>query len=206
MGILGILLVALLPKISALGSTQSITQAYGAIPDLLRQARAYAMANNTYVYVGIEQGTGTNVDKVYLGIVASKDGTSNISGGAFKNTKDDLTALNRIQVFDGVKMTEQPPTNIEGFNPSGDGRTLEDGAVTFPSTLITSNSGVETFKKVIQFTPGGAAYLATLNTVQVPSSYILASFAPAHGNEKNAFGVQVDGMTGAVRAFRPDVN
>jgi hypothetical protein len=84
------------------------------------------------------------------------------------------------------------------------GKFLTDSGTTFPVSLISnmSPSPVDAFRKVIQFSPSGTANLANLSGNTPLQSSIQASFRPAHGSDANSFAVQVDGLTGAVRAVR----
>jgi type II secretory pathway pseudopilin PulG len=86
--LIAILLIAIIPAVTTLKPAGDLTTAAYTISDALQQARTYAMANNTYVWVGfyeedINATSATNAAPPYLGkgrvvlaSVASKDGTS----------------------------------------------------------------------------------------------------------------------------------
>src|SRR5204863_9790752 len=86
MGIIAILMVLLAPAFTSIKSAGDVTGAAYTIKGVLDQARTYAMANNTYTWVGFYEedvsqpsttpqataGTG----RLVISIVASKDGTT----------------------------------------------------------------------------------------------------------------------------------
>src|SRR5213076_1448094 len=81
-----ILLTALLtPAFTSLKSAGDVTSAAYTIKGVLEQARAYAMANNTYTWVGLYEEDGSQsstnpptpgVGRLVMSVVASKDGTT----------------------------------------------------------------------------------------------------------------------------------
>src|SRR5438105_1038891 len=84
MGIIAILMVLVAPAFTNLKSAGDVTGAAYAVKGVLDQARTYAMANNTYTWVGFYEEdvstastnpaiTGTG--RIVMSIVASKDGT-----------------------------------------------------------------------------------------------------------------------------------
>jgi type II secretory pathway pseudopilin PulG len=87
-GIIVVLTVLLVPAFTGLKSSNDVTNAGYTITSALEQARNYAMANNTYVWVGfyeedIAAATPTNTTPAYtgtgrllIGTVASTDGTN----------------------------------------------------------------------------------------------------------------------------------
>ena len=87
MGIIAILMVLVAPAFTNLKSAGDVTGAAYTVKGVLDQARTYAMANNTYTWVGFyEENTTASAPtnsappypgkgRVLLAIVASKDGT-----------------------------------------------------------------------------------------------------------------------------------
>src|SRR5213596_3795863 len=85
MGIIATLMVLVAPAFTNLKSAGDVTNAVYGIQGLLDNARTYAKANNTYVFVGFAEAD-SSVDssispqvagygRVALAVVASKDGT-----------------------------------------------------------------------------------------------------------------------------------
>src|SRR6266568_5939720 len=84
MGIIALLMVLVAPAFTNLKSAGDVTGAAYTIKGVLDQARTYAMANNTYTWVGFfEEDVSTSstnaatpgIGRIVMSIVASKDGT-----------------------------------------------------------------------------------------------------------------------------------
>src|SRR4029077_1269970 len=87
-GIIGILLVLIVPAFTTIRSGTDVTRAIYGVKGVLENARVYAKANHTYVFVGFAEvdssvdpavspqvTTGpTSYGRVALAVVASKDG------------------------------------------------------------------------------------------------------------------------------------
>src|SRR5207237_4838930 len=90
-GVIAILMVLVVPAFTSIKGAGDLTSAAYTIKGVLEQARTYAMANNTYVWVGFyEENTTatapTNVappypgkGRVLMAVVYSQDGTSTLS-------------------------------------------------------------------------------------------------------------------------------
>ncbi len=84
-GIIAILMVLIAPAFTSIKTGNNVTSAAYTIKGVLDQARTYAMANNTYTWVGFYEENGSNpsspisdapaTGRVVISIVASKDGT-----------------------------------------------------------------------------------------------------------------------------------
>jgi len=113
LAIAAILAVLTTPAIQSLLKAGTFTKSVYAMADSLNLARTYAMANNTYVYVGLTEVDNTKpiqtnpqvagTGRVALAIVATKDGTNdstllttNYGTGTF------LTQVRQVQAFDFV--------------------------------------------------------------------------------------------------------
>jgi Tfp pilus assembly protein FimT len=124
------LTLLLAPAFTSLKTAGDTTTAAYTIGGLLEQARAYAMANNTFVWVGFKEvdaskdpsispqtiGTG----RVAVALIASKDGTrgydvinpawiANYNSGT--NVVTNLVAINKLQRFENVHLS----TTLNGF-------------------------------------------------------------------------------------------
>ncbi len=95
LAIIAIISAVTLPNIIEIKSTSDATAAGYTISGLLERARTYALANNTYVWVGFFEEDGTqpsqnppiigNGGRLVISIVASQDGTR-YSDAAINNT------------------------------------------------------------------------------------------------------------------------
>jgi hypothetical protein len=125
------------PAFNALKSANDVNKSVYDIAGVLQVARSYAMANNTYVYAGIEEvsagldasvspqvsGTG----RVGLAIVATKDGTrgyelSDLANGGINPVTflANLNAVGAIQVFENLHLADlgTPPATGSMARPT----------------------------------------------------------------------------------------
>ncbi len=84
MAVIVVMLVLVVPAFTSRLAAGNVTRSAYDISGTLEQARAYAMANNTYVWVGFFEEDGsrasttpatTGIGRVILSVVASRDGT-----------------------------------------------------------------------------------------------------------------------------------
>jgi prepilin-type N-terminal cleavage/methylation domain-containing protein len=122
--IMGIVMAFVVPAFQTINAANDLTRATTGIAGILQQARAYAMSNNLYVYVGI---TEVNVDvsadqvpqtpanataggRVAVAAVAARDGTrgydllSTLPDPAWTNYNNGggFLPLNKVSTFDNV--------------------------------------------------------------------------------------------------------
>ena len=128
--IIVVLMTLLVPTFSSRNNVGELTKATYDIAGFIEQARAYAMANNTYVYVGItetdaslassnrpqQKGNG----RVAVAMVASKNGqrnydvsdpglwtlnyTARSGNSSYAATIDNLVPLGKLQHFENVHL------------------------------------------------------------------------------------------------------
>lgn len=81
------------------------------IASIIEQARAYAQANNTYVWVGFNEAevSDSNTRRVGVFVVASKTGTA-----AAATTANNLQIVGRIRAFDNVRITTASALSYSG--------------------------------------------------------------------------------------------
>jgi prepilin-type N-terminal cleavage/methylation domain-containing protein len=106
MSIIAILLVLMAPAFTTLKSAGDVTSAADTVKGVLDQARTYAMANNTYAWVGFyEEDVSTpstnpatpGIGRIVMSIVASKDGTTVYNPNSVTNPDPiDRTKLSQI--------------------------------------------------------------------------------------------------------------
>lgn len=112
----------LVPALNGIKGGQDVTKAAYDIAGVLDQARTYAIANNTYVFVGFQEldatTSGTGIGVVVVAAVASKDGTRgydisnsslpnpawNVNGNRYDNGSN-LVAVGRLQRFVNIHLT-----------------------------------------------------------------------------------------------------
>ena len=141
MAVIAIMMVLIAPAFTALKSAGDTTSAAYTISGLLEQARAYAMANNTFVWVGFKEVDASRdssispqiagIGRVAIAIVASRDGTrgydatnNSLSNPAWTNYANgaNLVAISKLQRLENVHLASDlngvsypppaPPSNM----------------------------------------------------------------------------------------------
>jgi prepilin-type N-terminal cleavage/methylation domain-containing protein len=210
--IVGILMALLIPALGSIKGAGALSKASSDLADTFEQARAYAMSQNTYVYVGLQEvdalspTSADGIGRVVVAAVASKTGLRPT------NFLTDAVAISRAQALDGAHMT-----NVSLLGSTGNMlRPVSGTAVDLSqSTAATSyqfswplgGTPSYSFKKVLEFDPQGCARVPTNATAPTFQSYIELGLVPARGNSAtvsaNQAVIQINGITGAPRLFRP---
>ena len=218
MGIIATLMVLLAPAFTTIKSAGDVTGAAYTIEGLLDTARTYAMANNTYTWVGffeenVESTTpGTaGVGRLVMSIVASQDGTmiyDPSSPAQIPSTR--LLQVGKLTKIDNVHLW----THTD--NPSNSGSTFDTRPNVAPTYCIGNSISTTpfqypvgspyTFVKAVQFSPGGEARINnSTNSLQTAAEIALE---PTHGNAipgslpANVVAIQITGVGGNVIIYR----
>lgn len=210
MGIMTLMLLAIVPAVSSITGAGDVTSSAFEVATTLEQARAYAMAHNTYVFVGLTQHDGVDTSKpgtgeIVMAVAASRDGTKNFGAG-----NANLASLSRLKRLGNTAIEDTLP-NSEGLSrPSvADnyriGNAASDAATSF-TWPIGANSPSYEFSKIIQFDPRGTATIPP-NVASVPQ-WLEIGLVPTRGNQvvtssPNCAAVVLDGVTGSVKIYRP---
>jgi prepilin-type N-terminal cleavage/methylation domain-containing protein len=228
--IIAILLVLMAPAFTTLKSGGDVTSAAYTTKGVLDQARTYAMANNTYTWVGfyeedvsqpsivhgLDPCTGC-VGRLVMSIVASKDGTMIYT--APLTSVVTLTPANLIQVGKPTKIDNvhlktfaagsgTAPANTFATRPAVGSTAAQIGDNAPPSPSLRfqyplASSAQYTFSKAIQFSPRGEAVIDNSNYTSTPVSEI--GIQPTHGvtlSLTNNSAIQLTGMSGDVKIYR----
>jgi prepilin-type N-terminal cleavage/methylation domain-containing protein len=222
LAIIALLAVAMTPAFNAFAGANALTKAASDISSTLEYARAYAMANSTYVYVGFQEVDGikpTSTDgtgRLMVDVIASSNGTrpyTSLSGAAPSITTN-VIQINKIEALDNVHLaaaTTLTNGNMSTRPVAAVDLSSIDSTASFQWPL-TNPAFQNMFKKVIEFDPQGTARVQTgANFDSSISNYIEIPLVTAHGDQApttqaqlaNQAAVQVDGMTGALRTYRP---
>jgi prepilin-type N-terminal cleavage/methylation domain-containing protein len=198
------------------------------LANTLTRARAYAMANNTYVFVGIQevdasqpstgaQSAGTG--RIGVTVVASNDGTRIYSTSAPSAlTAAGLTVVSPLHRFEDIHMTTT--SSIANLPNAGNG-TSYNPASTSSSSATTFNwpltgtaqyssfgSNINSPGTVIQFNPQGEAQIVTGANTDSILQWIEIDLVPTHGKStsgttsKNPATILIDGASGSVSTYR----
>jgi prepilin-type N-terminal cleavage/methylation domain-containing protein len=117
--IAAILAILSVPALQGLQTAGGFDKSTYALADSLNLARSYAVANNTYVYVGVTEvdrtqnpGASPQVvgqgGRVAISMVATTDGTSDYSSSSSSVwTGANLTQVRQVQTFDGFHIASK---------------------------------------------------------------------------------------------------
>jgi prepilin-type N-terminal cleavage/methylation domain-containing protein len=219
-GIMGLLLTLAAPAISALRGSGDLGKAAGDIQAILEQARSYAMANNTYVYAGIVEQDGVNptnavgIGHVAVGVVFSKTGLRPYADPATPGPLIDtnINPLGSVKFFDNVHLTNSDTVGTSG-NMARSKYDIDLGTNTNSLTTFQippNGTAKYSFNRVVEYDPQGVARYQTSSTSLDTSTknYLEIPLMTARGNvamtnSSNTAVIQIDGITGAVRLYRP---
>ena len=216
MAIIGMLSAVAIPAMGSIKGGGDLMKAAYDIAGVLEQARSYAMANNTYVFVGLAEVNASNSEsaagqqagtgRVVLAAAGSRDGMRNFAAG-------NLVALSKIRRFDNLHLDDATPNSGNMARPSvgaglragNDLFKVEDiykDVFTWP---LSVSSPTYTFSKVIQFDPRGTATLQSSG--RSLAQWMEIGLSPARGNVAvsgaNCAALLLDGVTGSVKIYRP---
>ena len=219
-GVVAILLVLIGPALTTITVGTNVSSAIYGIKEVLENARAYAKANHTYVFVGFSEVDSsvdpsvspqiTTGDKPYgrvaLGVVASKDGTSQYQYATSDQGNDwtanyangaHLVAVGKLQTHENLHFapldfgswspTAHPNSKMARYQPTGPpyilGHALSTSVTPFTWPLGSPlDSGYQyRFDRVINFDPTGIARIATSTNGDAIAHIIEIDFQPSHG-------------------------
>ena len=190
------------------------------LADEIKLARSYAMANDTYVYLGLVETDQTQdsgatpqvagIGRVDVGLVATKDGTSSDSTNY---NSSNLVLIRPVASLDTIHIAGSLPAATSGgmARPSNNVTNLESGAALFATAFslpLGSNLGTGKYNFTLSI-PFNAQGAITVNGSAV--RYVEIDLVPCVGtavpsvssNQGNQAALIVDGATGAVTVFRP---
>lgn len=174
------------------------------VSGLVEQARQYAIANNTYVWLAFHQSqVSGQPPRVAVAMIASTDGT-NLTGWVGSHTvpTDGLELVNRIQWLD---MTELESSGALAQMMNASSRPGETGQpllgdLSFRVPVPGQSTALD-FSQVAVFTPRGEAAVGPS-----PVAFADIGLRPARitgdRNDPNVAIIQVSGLTGSQRVYR----
>jgi len=206
--LMSIMMAMLVPALTGIKGAGDVTKAAFDVAGTLEQARAYAMANNTYVYVGFTERDGMDVTKpgvgqILVAAMGSRDGTRN-----FGTNNSNLVPLSKLRRIENAHLQDSLPNSGSMSRPVVDAA-FRVGNDAFqlggPFTSgFTSSSGYS-FTKVIQFAPSGTVSIPSA-TVSVPH-WMEIGLVGARGNSvpggSNCAALVLVGVTGSAKIYRP---
>lgn len=240
-GIIALLFALAVPAFNAINRGTQFSSVVGQLSGTLDQARSYAMASSTYVYVGIleedafksrssSSPADDGVGRVIVAVVASKDGArgypisnslpSDVAWSNY-NKGSNLVAISKLIKLEGLHLVPALPNPADG--PMNRRSANSDSIVGSPDCKSATpfswplgtdlGAGKYYFTKVIQFDPQGVARIQSSTSADniVPTLELalqqtqgnVAPNVPSGENRGSIAAVQINGITGAVRIFRP---
>lgn len=229
MGFMSLLLAFSVPAVNALKGSGDFSKAVDEVELTLHRARTYAMAQNTYVWVGFYEESAVagssgavlppynGKGQVVMSVVASVDGTKIVEDDAAPGNlpASRLKPVSRLQKISRVHLAD-----VGAPAGTGDSHTLS-GRPDAPyaggdaqASRISSESAERTpfpfemsgytFHKTVRFSPSGEA---TINGAAIPKRLGEIGLVPANGDQvqaspANVAAVQFSGIGGSVRAYR----
>jgi prepilin-type N-terminal cleavage/methylation domain-containing protein len=201
--IIAILTGVSIPAIRSISKSGQVNGTYTQLSSTMEQARQYAVAQNTYVWVAFYSDTSVASagTKLSVAIIASADGT-------------DLTQAWSGQVGLGANSNLILVTKVQSYTMT----TLQAAGVITPATPPTSSGKAisslaafqvpipggttQTFTNAIQFTPTGEARNADGTPVDLVEFDVQPQAGPGVADIHNGAVFQVNGLTGLTRIYR----
>lgn len=210
LGIMALLIGLSAPMASHFKGAGDVTKSAYDVAGLLDRARAHAMAQSTYVWVGFygedAQAAGqAGIGRIVISAVASKDGTQ-----PAEMTSQQLVALGKPLIVEGASLQSRTPAGTGELNERpevGGNSCLATAAdATLPFQFPLQGSAKYTFRKVLQIDPRGEV---TLGVPRANSDrWIEIGLEPARGNTRlssdpNFTAIQISVLTGQTKVYRP---
>jgi type II secretory pathway pseudopilin PulG len=220
-GIMVLMAGLLMPAFTNLQGASNITKAAYDVAGALQNARAYAIASNTYVWVGFFEeiqsapGSGTaGTGRVILSTIASSDGTSGPIGGAPTAPSASLFLVNKLLKVDNTHVAAftgaAGSVMASGTGTStGGGNTFDTRPLASAQIVLSGSTqfqvGSYQFKQMLQFNPRGEVTLSGSGNQLLP--VVEVGLQPTHGtapdvNNRNVAAIQITGVAGNVTIYR----
>ena len=211
MAILIIVLSLVVPAFTSSKRAGDTTNAAFEVAGVLENARAYAMANNTYVWVGFFEAdasissaaTTAGIGRIIISTVGSKDGTLPYDPKSpAKLDPSRLFQINKLTTIENIHLKTAGSENFPigsdvggdtfATRPAVDGPLAQigDTSPTDSTTPFQYPVGVHaaaaqyTFSKVLQFSPRGEVTVTSGTTIPFPlSKTVEVGLQPARGKK-----------------------
>ena len=186
--IVALLSALTLPAFNSIRNAGGLTKSANDIAGILEQARTYAMAQNTYTWVGFRRDNAdTPSDTLVVGVIASKIGSTNPAA--------DAVPLGKLARFDNVKIVELSPSPAT---------TAATDQLT-KSTLAFTNGANKFISQVIRWDSRGQASINPPQLSRLIEIGLQDSAGGAIRNASNNAAVQISGLSGTVIVYRPQL-
>lgn len=205
--IAALLAVVSIPAISGVTKSSSMNQTVAELAGLLDQARQYAIAQNTYVWVAMRSDTAADGDTLSIVILASKSGVDPspwANYGAVPSTE--IAVVTKPRIFRQIQMEEAGTftatqiatlSSLPGVSvANGPSRNTASFSIRLPAA-----TSLASFSRVVQFTPAGQARVTSS-----PIDIIEFGLRPVQGaraEQNNVAVIRINGLTSQTTVYRP---
>jgi len=210
--IMALILGATLLGTRGLNSSGRFTGAVSQVAGALNEAHAYAVAQNTYVWVAFYTNapSANSPATLYVGSYASNDGTDPINWSSLTVGPDlpytvnstTLSPLSRLHAFTATQLAPVSTTYQNPTNPSA-GMPVDPATSPVFQTDLSINGVKTTLSSigVIQFTPSGGANVSPspASAVGVGLQSLKGPGVPDPSNMATAW---ISGLTGLITVYR----
>ncbi len=184
-----VLATASAPVLSSMSKSGTMNKAVLNISSTLEQAQSYAMANNTYVWVGFYHDTTSN----NLSVAAVAGTTGSVTDFA---SPANLRSVIKPQNYENLRLqtdAELAENQLPGMSA---------GVNVTRSSLGSFTQNLKNYDSVIQFGPMGGS---RIDAASIPHwiQLGLQSVSGSHVDKSTVATMQLGGLTGQVRIFRP---
>ncbi len=223
--VLALVLSFVVPAVLRSRGGQGMKPAAYELAGLLQGARAYAMANNTYVWVGLYEENADSPaptaqvppyagsGRVIASVVASIDGTAITTSGSVPTTlpQNRIAPLNPVTTLQNVHLSSLPaPTggadgSFSGRPIAGPGAPLGLNSDSAEKATPPFTFGNYTFHKTIRFNPRGEAMINGTGDLR---PVVEIGLRPTHGGQVDTrstdlAAIQISGIAGNVTIYQP---
>lgn len=192
--IIGVISTLTVIGIGSIKRSTDLKKAGADIAGVLEQARTYAMAHNTYTWVGFVQKS----DDLVVGAIASKNGDGAPVGIDADGSNADVVPLAKLRTVNNAKLITAPASanrpSVEAANQ----------LVSTPAMLAFSvgpGTRKTTFDRVVRFNSRGEAQILK-DSIQRLIEIGVGSSLPA-AVDSNYVAVQIGGLSGSVTTYQP---
>jgi len=192
--------------VSSFSLSRGVDNAAVGIAGSAELARSYAMANNTYVWMGLLQDN----NDLLVAVIYSRVGMNDYSD--MRN----LDAVNKMQSYKGVSlvdfstltatngpMAERVPLITENASLGFNTPAVSNPVFGWP---LAATTPTHSFDRVIEFRPDGSAKVVGTSNFEMMEIALQEANSNATVSDisvGNIATVQIDGITGKNRVFRP---
>lgn len=186
--IIAVLSALALPAFNSIRNAGGLTKTANDIAGILEQARAYAMAQNTYVWVGFQTSQANGTDVLTVGVIASKTGTTNPAAN--------VVQLGKNTRFENIQL-------VALSNSSAPLATSVNQLVGATDSALAFTNGASFTNQVIRWDSRGSARISALQLSRLIEIGLQGSAGGIIRNASNNAAVQIGGLSGAVIVYRP---